>query len=57
MATQLKQVALYVTPEVHDALRVLSERTRVPQSIYLREAVDDLLAKYKVRPTSRRKSS
>jgi predicted DNA-binding protein len=28
------------------ALKVLSARTRVPQSVYLREALDALLAKY-----------
>jgi predicted DNA-binding protein len=28
------------------ALKVLSARTRVPQSVYLREALDDLVAKY-----------
>jgi hypothetical protein len=33
----------------HDALRRLSDRTRVPLAVYLREAVDDLLKKYKVR--------
>ncbi len=30
-----------------EALRELSRRTRVAQSEYLREAVDDLLAKYR----------
>jgi hypothetical protein len=30
----------------HDALRALSDRTRVPLAAYLREAVDMLLAKY-----------
>jgi Ribbon-helix-helix domain len=33
-------------------LRELSRRTRVAQSEYLREAVDDLLAKYGFQPTS-----
>lgn len=45
-AKNVKQVALYLTPETHAALRKLSARTRVPASAYLREAVDDLLAKY-----------
>jgi hypothetical protein len=45
--TRVKQIALYVTHEQHAALRKLSARTRVPQSAFLREAVDDLLAKYK----------
>ena len=30
----------------HDALRALSDETRVPLAAYLREAVDMLLAKY-----------
>jgi Ribbon-helix-helix domain len=38
----------------HDALRELSDRTRVPLAVYLREAVDDLLKKYKV-PIAARK--
>jgi hypothetical protein len=36
-----------VTHEQIDRLRELSKRTRVAQSEYLREAVDDLLAKYR----------
>lgn len=43
----VKQVAMYLTPQAHSALRALSIRTRVPASAYLREAVDDLLVKYK----------
>jgi Ribbon-helix-helix domain len=35
-----------VEPEKVDALRELSRRTRIAQSEYLREAVDDLLSKY-----------
>lgn len=36
-----------LVPEEHVLkLRELSRRTRIPQSEYLREAVDDLLAKY-----------
>jgi Ribbon-helix-helix domain len=33
----------------HDALRALSDRTRVPLAAYLREAVDMLLAKYRAK--------
>jgi predicted DNA-binding protein len=40
--------SLYIEPEVHRALKRLSEETRVPIAVYLREAVSDLLAKYKV---------
>lgn len=36
-----------LVPELHaQKLRELSRRTRVAQSEYLREAVDDLLSKY-----------
>jgi hypothetical protein len=35
-----------VEPEKVGALRELSRRTRIAQSEYLREAVDDLLSKY-----------
>jgi hypothetical protein len=35
-----------VSEEQVEALRELSRRTRVAQSEYLREAVDDLLTKY-----------
>jgi hypothetical protein len=38
----------------HDALRALSDRTRVPLAAYLREAVDMLLARYGVKPKTPR---
>lgn len=41
--------SLYIEPEVHTALKGLSEQTRVPIAVYLREAVTDLLAKYDVK--------
>ena len=47
--TQAKEVVsthVLVEPEKVDQLRELSRRTRVAQSEYLREAVDDLLVKY-----------
>jgi hypothetical protein len=37
---------VYFDRPQHDALRALSDRTRVPLAAYLREAVDMLLAKY-----------
>lgn len=40
---------VYFDRPQHDALRQLSNRTRVPLAAYLREAVDDLLKKYRVR--------
>lgn len=46
----------YYTPEAVDRLAKLSEITRVPQAVYLREALDDLLKKYAgtLRSTNRR---
>jgi predicted DNA-binding protein len=41
--------SVYLDPPINLALQELSKRTRVPIAAYLREAVDDLLAKYKVR--------
>lgn len=40
---------VYFDRPQHDALRQLSDRTRVPLAAYLREAVDDLLKKYRVK--------
>ena len=51
------QMAGYYSPEAVSQLRKLSDLTRVPQSAYLREALDDLLAKYAsvLRPAGRGK--
>lgn len=45
---RLKKVAatIYLEPEQVEALRKLSERTRVPQQAYMREGLDLVLAKY-----------
>ena len=40
------QMAGYYAPEAVKQLKTLSTLTRVPQSAYLREALDDLLKKY-----------
>jgi hypothetical protein len=45
-AKNVRQIACYVNPKQHSALKALSAKTRVPVSAYLREAVDDLIAKY-----------
>jgi predicted DNA-binding protein len=37
---------IYVKTEQVEALKKLSERTKVPQSVYVREALDMLLDKY-----------
>lgn len=39
-------VLAYLAPEQKAALDELVKHTRVPRSVYLREAVGDLLAKY-----------
>lgn len=40
------QITSYFEPEAIKQLKALSAATRVPQSVYLREALDDLLKKY-----------
>jgi hypothetical protein len=50
MANKQTSVLVYLAAEKRDELRALAKRTRVLQSVLLREAVDDLLAKY--RPTN-----
>jgi len=37
---------IYMKEEQLDALKRLSEKTKVPQSVYVREALDMLLEKY-----------
>ena len=39
-------ITSYYEPEAAEQLKALSKATRVPQSVYLREALDDLLKKY-----------
>jgi hypothetical protein len=39
-------MSLYLESAQAEALRALSTRTRVPQQVFLREALDALLAKY-----------
>jgi len=41
--------SIYLRPGVLEALRKLSEQTNIPVAHYLREAVDDLLAKHGVK--------
>jgi predicted DNA-binding protein len=43
-----KKVArtIYINDEQLEALKRLSEKTKVPQSVYVREALDMLLEKY-----------
>lgn len=43
-----KQIRLvsYYAPDAVEQLKRLSDSTRITQSVYLREALDDLLKKY-----------
>lgn len=41
------RVALFIEPDQHKQLQVLTEATRVPWAAYVREAIDDLLKKYR----------
>jgi hypothetical protein len=45
-AAEVVSTHVLVPAEQVEKLRLLSKRTRVAQSEYLREAVDDLLSKY-----------
>jgi predicted DNA-binding protein len=40
------QQPIYLLPETAELLRQLTATTRIPKAVLLREAVDDLLAKY-----------
>jgi len=42
------KIASYYPPELVDQLKRLSEATRITQSAYLREALEDLLTKHRV---------
>ena len=45
--TRLEPVLVRLPPTLADQLRQLARRTRIRQSDYLREAVADLIAKYR----------
>jgi hypothetical protein len=47
-------LSLYAEPEQATALRQLSERTRVPVQVYLREGVDYVLRKHQKQKKERR---
>lgn len=46
--TTKHQQALYLEHERAELLDQLAQQTRIPKSVLLREAVDDLLVKHKV---------
>lgn len=43
---KLVQVSTYLSPDMATRLKELSDRTRVSQAAYFREAVEDLLKRY-----------
>jgi hypothetical protein len=49
-AVNYKQIACFVTRDQHDDLKRLSAETLVPMQVILRQAVDKILADYKIRP-------
>lgn len=53
---KLHQQALYLEPEKAALLEALAKQTRIPRAVLLREAVDDLLVKYKATKAKRLKS-
>jgi hypothetical protein len=49
-AVNYKQIACFLTRKQHEALKRLSAQTLVPMQVILRQAVDKILADYKIRP-------
>jgi hypothetical protein len=46
MATKTVPALMYLRPAQMKSLNKLRERTRIPRAVLIREAVDDLIAKY-----------
>lgn len=46
MARRKLSTTIYITPEQNERLRVLHDRTKVPVSVFIREGIDLVLAKY-----------
>lgn len=46
MVTKLKGQLLHLHPEKAELLNQLAAETRIPKSVLMREAIDDLLAKH-----------
>jgi len=40
------KISTYLSTDLMERLKALSDQTRVPQAAYFREAVEDLLKKY-----------
>jgi hypothetical protein len=54
MKGRRETTSIYLRPGVLEALRGLSEKTDIPVAHYLREAVNDLLAKHRIKVTEGR---
>ncbi len=54
--TKLKAVLMHLKPEKAELLKELAAETRIPRSVLMREAIDDLLAKHGKLKSSRKKS-
>jgi hypothetical protein len=48
-ARTYKQVACFLTPEQHEALKRLSGETHIPMQVFLRRTVDEALVRYGVK--------
>jgi Ribbon-helix-helix domain len=46
--TKRKQHSVYLDPDRHELFVRLAKQTRIAQAVLLREAVDDLLRKYRM---------
>jgi hypothetical protein len=46
--TTRKTHTVYLDPDKHELFAQLSKQTRIAQAVLLREAVDDLLKKYRL---------
>lgn len=46
--TRRKTRTVYLDPDKHELFVQLSKQTRIAQAVLLREAVDDLLRKYRL---------
>lgn len=57
VATNVRQIACYLTPDQHEALKALSARTRIRMQEFLREAVDDVLKKHNATPVAATKKA
>ena len=41
------QMSIYLEPEIADRFKALSDATRIPMAVYMREGIDHVLERYK----------